>query len=252
MLIHLRSSMFVVGYLASTGIYGTLSLFLWVIPQRWRHRIIFSWTTFVVHWLRITCGVRYRVHGRENIRHKPGKPFVVLAKHQSTWETLYLQNLFYPASTILKKELLQLPFFGWGLRALHPIPIDRSNPRDALRQVKTQGVARLKENCNLLLFPEGTRTKPGERGKYTRSGADIACEAGAPVVPVAVNAGRCWPPGTFLKHPGEIQVVVGKAIETKGRSSREIILEVEDWIEKQMTVIDSNEENVSPPHGPTS
>jgi 1-acyl-sn-glycerol-3-phosphate acyltransferase len=235
LMLHLRSSIFVLGYLAATGVYGTLALFLWILPSRWRHRIIISWTTVVVYWLRLTCGVRFQLHGRENIQlDKDKRPFVVLSKHQSTWETLYLQNLFYPASTILKKELLRIPFFGWGLRALNPIGIDRSNPRDALRQVKAQGIARLSAGFNVLLFPEGTRIKAGERGKYARSGADIACDAGVAVVPVAVNAGYCWPPGSFLKYPGTIQVVVGSAIETHGRSSREIMQEAETWIEDQM------------------
>ncbi len=239
-MLHLRSALFVLGYLAATGIYGTLALFLWVVPQKWRHRIIISWTILVVYWLRITCGVRFQLHGRENIENdKPRQPFVILSKHQSTWETLYLQNLFYPTSTILKKELLRLPFFGWGLRALNPIGIDRSNPRDALRQVKAQGVARLKDNINVLLFPEGTRMKPGERGKYARSGADIACEAGVDVIPVAVNAGRCWPSGTFLKYPGVIQVSVGAAIATEGRTSREVMQKVETWIESEMEKLDS-------------
>lgn len=237
MLLHLRSSLFVVGYLLATGLYGTLSLFLWAIPERWRHRVIISWTVFAVVWLRLTCGVRYRVHGRENIP-RDGQPVVILSKHQSTWETLFLQNLFFPASTILKKELLNIPFFGWGLRALHPVGIDRDNPRDALRQVKSQGVARIKAGYNLLLFPEGTRMPPGERGKYARSGADIACEAGVPVIPVAVNAGRYWRPGTFIKYPGEIHVVVGPPIDSHECNSRELTREAEAWIEGQMTLIE--------------
>lgn len=235
-MLYLRSCLFSVGYIAATGLYGTLSLFLWLLPKRWRHRLIISWTVFVVHWLRLTCGVRYKVEGREHVQ--AHSPVVVLSKHQSTWETLFLQVLFYPASTILKKELLSIPFFGWGLRGLNPIAIDRSNPRDALRQVKQQGVKRLAEGYNLLLFPEGTRMKPGERGKYARSGADIACEAGVPIVPVAVNAGRYWQPGRLEKCPGEIQVIVGEPIETAGRNSRNLTQEVEHWIEAQMSRIE--------------
>lgn len=235
-MLYLRSGLFNLGYVVATGLYGTLSLFLRLIPKSWRHRLIISWTEFVVYWLRITCGVRYTVIGREHV--KSHAPVVVLSKHQSTWETLFLQMLFYPTSTILKQELLKIPFFGWGLRALNPIAIDRSNPRDALRQVKLQGVQRLSEGFNLLLFPEGTRMKPGERGKYARSGADIACEANVAIVPVAVNAGRYWQPGRFIKQPGEIQVIVGKPIETAGRNSRELTQEVEQWIETQMARID--------------
>jgi 1-acyl-sn-glycerol-3-phosphate acyltransferase len=237
MLLRLRSLLFLIGYLTATGVYGTLSLFLWAVPSRVRHRIIISWTMLVIRWLRLTCGVRYRLEGREHLQ-AVSQPSVVLSKHQSTWETLYLQNLFFPASTILKKELLSIPFFGWGLRGLQPVGIDRSNPRDALRQVKVQGVQRLQSGYNLLLFPEGTRIKPGQRGKYARSGADIAVEVGAPVIPVAVNAGRFWTPGEFIKRPGTIDVVIGEPIDTTGQTSREVIQQVEDWIEAQMARID--------------
>ena len=237
-MLHLRSWLFTAGYIVATGTYGTLSLFLWIVPRTWRHRIIITWTYIVVRWLRLTCGVRYQVHGLEHI-HELKRPAVILSKHQSTWETLYLQNLFYPSSTILKKELLRIPFFGWGLRALNPIGIDRSNPRDALRQVKLQGAERIRDGYNLLLLPEGTRMKPGTRGKYARSGAEIALETGAPVIPIAVNAGRCWPSGSHVKHPGLVQVVIGEPMDAAGRTSRELTLAVEDWIETQMARIES-------------
>jgi 1-acyl-sn-glycerol-3-phosphate acyltransferase len=239
MLLRLRSMLFLLGYFAVTGLYGTLALFLWVLPRHWQHRIIISWTTVVIYWLRITCGVKWQVHGREHLAAcRDRGPLVVLSKHQSTWETLFLQNLFYPTSTILKKELLQIPFFGWGLRALNPIGIDRSNPREALRQVKNEGLQRLQNGGNLLLFPEGTRTRSGERGKYARSGAEIACAAKAPVIPVAVNAGRYWPPGSYLKCPGTVQVVIGEPIDSSGRTSRDLMQSAEEWIEARMMEID--------------
>ena len=181
--------------------------------------------------------MRYEVVGREHIP-KSSSSFVVLSKHQSTWETFYLQALFFPSATILKRELLRIPFFGWGLRLLRPIPIDRSNPRQALRQVKEGGLIRLQQGLNLILFPEGTRMPPGESGKYARSGADIAREADVSIIPVAVNAGRCWPSGQWVKKPGLVTVSIGAPITPNDRDSRDLILEVEQWIEGQLKSIE--------------
>ena len=233
----LRTMLFTSAYCLATIFYGVLSILLWLLPAKVRQKIILTWTRFIVFWLRLTCGVRHRVEGAENMQNL-SQPVVVLAKHQSTWETIFLQNLFSPASTILKRELLSIPFFGWGLRALSPIAIDRSNPREALRSVKSEGIQRLEQGFNLILFPEGTRMKPGEKGKYARSGADIALSAGADIVPVAVNAGKCWPPGRYVKLPGQITVSVGAPISVQGKQSKQIMQEVEDWIENKMASFD--------------
>ncbi|WP_018278079.1 lysophospholipid acyltransferase family protein [Teredinibacter turnerae] len=227
---YFRSGLFSVLYFCTGMFFGSLSVLLLVLPIRLRHKIIMSWTFMAVQMLRFICGVKYELIGREHLQNRQG-PVVILAKHQSTWETLYLQNLFWPASTVLKKELLNIPFFGWGLRALVPIAIDRENPREALREVKVKGLKRLKHDYNLLLFPEGTRMKVGERGKYARSGADIAVESGVSIIPVAHNAGKFWPSGEFLKKPGTIKIVLGEPISPEGKTSKMLIQQVEDWIE---------------------
>jgi 1-acyl-sn-glycerol-3-phosphate acyltransferase len=233
MLTSLRSVIFAVGYFGLGLIYGFFALFIFYLPPMARHRILISWCWLIVLWLRLTCGVRYEIRGLENLRKTPG-PKIVLAKHQSTWETLALQYLCFPASTILKRELLKIPFFGWGLRCLQPIAIDRDNPRDALRQVKIQGVQHLALGLNLLLFPEGTRVAPGEHGKYARSGPEIAIESGASIIPVAVNAGYCWPAKSWKRYPGSVTVIFGEPIRPEGCTSRELINQVETWIENQM------------------
>ena len=244
MLTQLRSALFATGYISSGFLYGFFSLFIFYLPPLVRHRILISWCWLTVLWLRLICGVRFEIRGLENMHKTPG-PKVVLAKHQSTWETLALQSLCFPASTILKRELLKIPFFGWGLRCLQPIGIDRENPRDALRQVKTQGVRRLAANLNVLLFPEGTRVAPGERGKYARSGPEIAIEAGADIVPVAVNAGYCWPAKSWLRYSGLVTVVFGEPIAPSGRTSRELITEVEDWIETELARLGDGSDRAS-------
>jgi len=227
----IRSLIFGTGYFVFTIVYGSLSLPLFFFPARARHKITVSWTHLIIFWARICCGVKFRVIGMENIE-KRRWPVVVLSKHQSTWETLFLQGLFWPASTILKKELLSIPFFGWGLRALRPIAIDRKDTRTALREVKAQGKRRLEEGLNLIIFPEGTRIACGAKGKYARSGADIAVENNVSIIPIAHNAGSLWPSKRFIKQAGTITVVVGSEISPQGRDSRGLMSEVENWIEQ--------------------
>ncbi|MDZ7925093.1 MAG: lysophospholipid acyltransferase family protein [Marinagarivorans sp.] len=228
-----RTVLFVVLCFLLTVVYGCTSLLLGGFSQVTRHRIIISWCSLVIALARWICGIRYQVQGREHLKNLEG-PVVVMSKHQSTWETLYLQILFFPASTILKKSLLDLPFFGWGLRGLRPIAIDRSNPRDALRQVRIGGEQGIKDNLNILIFPEGTRMLPGERGKYARSGADIAIASNVKVIPIAMNAGECWLGDNKLRLPGLVTVHIGAPIESANKTSRELTEEVEAWIESAM------------------
>ena len=234
-----RSTFFSIGYFLSGIFYGTASLLFWLLPRLTRHRLIISWTYFGIFWLRLTCGIRHELHDKENLDTVAG-PIIVLAKHQSTWETLYLQGLLFPAVTVLKKELLNIPFFGWGLRALLPIAIDRTNPRDALKQVREKGLQRLRQGYNLVLFPEGTRSAPGERKKYARGGAEIAVHSGVPIIPVALNSGHFWRRGKFAKRAGTIQVYIGEPIYPNGKNSRELIAEVEAWIEAKVLEIEAS------------
>lgn len=229
----IRASIFVILSFILTVIYGLTSLLLGALPQVTRHRIIISWCRLVVALARWICGVHYNIVGKEYLDQLSG-PAVIMSKHQSTWETLYLQILFFPAATILKKQLLDIPFFGWGLRSLRPIAIDRDNPREALRQVKTGGLQSIESGLNIIIFPEGTRMKAGERGKYARSGAEIAITAGVPVIPVALNAGLYWPNGEFKKYPGTIELIIGEPMTSEGKTSRELTASVEQWIESTM------------------
>jgi 1-acyl-sn-glycerol-3-phosphate acyltransferase len=194
-----------------------------------------SWTFINIYSVRFLCGVKFERQG-----HLPdlSRNYVVMSKHQCAWETFYLQMLFPPLSTILKKELLKMPFFGWGLAALKPVAVDRSNPLQALRQVKAQGIERIKEGRNLLVFPEGTRMAVGESGKYARSGAEIAVATNTPVIPVAHNAGTCWINKKFTKIPGTITVVIGEPISSEGKTSKQLTAEVEAWINAEQARIE--------------
>lgn len=228
-----RSTLFAVLYNLSGALYGILAVILLPLPLIKRHKIIIGWTKVATWLARVLCGIRYQVVGAENIPVR-GDPAIIMSKHQSTWETLALQHLMWPASTVLKRELLRIPFFGWGLAALYPIAIDRSNPRVALKEVKEKSIKHLNDGYNVLLFPEGTRVEVGTKGKYARSGADIAVATGKRIVPVAVNSGNFWPTKQFKKIPGCITVVVGKPIDPQGKTSKALIEEVESWIESNI------------------
>jgi 1-acyl-sn-glycerol-3-phosphate acyltransferase len=227
----LRSSLFLLVQSLTAGLFGFLSLFLFFLPPVRRNRLIASWAHFMMWLARLLVGIRYKVTGLE---HLPAGPAVILAKHQSAWETIAFQVIFPPVCFVLKRELLRIPFFGWGLAMTSPIAIDRGAGREALKQIEAQGKARLAAGLWVVTFPEGTRIAPGQKGNYQIGGAWLAAKAGAPVVPVAHNAGRFWGKQAFLKHPGEIQVVIGPAIATVGRKPTEVNAEVEAWIEAEM------------------
>ncbi|GAB3110905.1 1-acyl-sn-glycerol-3-phosphate acyltransferase [Aestuariicella hydrocarbonica] len=213
-------------------VFGVIGIVMPLTPYRFRSRFFISFNRVMLWALKHICGVTCRVRGMENL--PQGQPFVIMAKHQSTWEAIFFQWFFHPTSIILKKELLKIPFFGWGLAQCRPIAIDRSNPKEALKKVKTYGQKRLDEGNNVLVFPEGTRTPVGKAGNYARSGADIAINASAPLIPVAHNAGVYWPMKKWLKNPGTIEVVIGAAIATEGRTSKVVTAEAKDWIEAEV------------------
>lgn len=233
----LRSLIFYLVLLSGAIFFGVLGVFLIPLPYRFRSQFFLTFNRLVLLALRVFCGIKHEITGQENI--PKDQPVVVLAKHQSTWETMFLQLHFHPISTILKRELLRIPCFGWGLALLRPIPIDRSNPRQALKKVKELGLKRLASGNSVLVFPEGTRTAVGEVGSYARSGADIALNAKVSILPVAHNAGVYWPMDTLVKRPGTIRVSIGKAINTEGKNSKQLTEEAKSWIETEIAAMES-------------
>lgn len=227
----LRSALFFVLKAVFTVPFVLCVLPLFFLPPLPRYRVIALWGRVVIWLARVILGIRFRVEG---IEHLPAEPSVVLSKHQSAWETIAFQQIFPPLSFVLKKNLLYIPFFGWGLALFSPIAIDRGAGREAMKQIEQQGKERLKAGFWVLVFPEGTRVAPGEKGNYQVGGAWLAAKAGVPVVPVAHNAGRCWPKNAFVKHPGEITVVIGPPIPTAGRKATQVLAETEAWIENTM------------------
>ncbi len=236
MLVALRSTLFAVFQLLITPVFAIIALLTFPLPAQMRYRIITVWTHWVMWASRVICGIRYRVIGAENI---PKKPCIILAKHQSAWETMGFQLIFPPQVWVLKRELLRVPFFGWGLAMLSPIAIDRSSRRQALQQLVDQGRERLAAGFCIVIFPEGTRIAPGKRGKYRAGGARLALQTGTPVLPVAHNAGLCWGKNAFMKYPGMVTVSIGPLIQPGTDTAEALAKRVEDWIENEMLHLDS-------------
>lgn len=217
----LRTIVFYILLASSSLIWCTISVFIApLLPFRARYRFINqAWCRCAVWLTKVFVGIRYEVKGLEYI---PQQPCVILANHQSTWETFYLSALFEPLSQVIKRELLYVPFFGWAMAMLKPIAIDRSNPKAALKQLAKQGDECLKQGCWVLVFPEGTRLPPGQLGKFSRGGASLAVNANLPVLPIAHNAGEFWPKEGWSKKPGTIQVVIGPLMHAEGTGPRAI------------------------------
>lgn len=226
----IRTCIFYLGFFSSlivcTFFCLTIGLFL---PLHKRYKYFLFWNKFIIAWLTFSCGVKISISGQENT---PNHPVVILSNHQSPWETIFLYQFFSPVSAILKKELLNIPLFGWSLALLKPIAIDRKRKLTARQAILEQGKSRLEQNISILIFPEGTRVNVDQNKKYQSGGAVLAIEAGAKVLPVSHNAGYFWPSGKFLKYPGTIKVNIGKPIETAGRSARELTEQVESWIKQ--------------------
>lgn len=228
------SFLFSIIMIVLTIIYGALCSLFFKLPDL-ACKLGRQYGYLVIHSAKYVCGINYKIIGAENI--PQDNRFIIFSKHQSTWETLFLLFYFPNMSIILKKELLSIPFFGWGLRAIRPIAIDRSAGRAAIAELNEQGALRLQQGLCILCFPEGTRKSPGEIPDYKVGGAMLASKTAAPILPIALNSGECWPKRGFLKKPGCISVIISPTIETEGKKTSIILQEAQDEIEGKMNQI---------------
>ena len=204
-----------------------------------RYAIAQKWLKLSVDAARVIMGIRYAVQGQENLPVGETSPAILLVKHQSTYETFLMPAIMpHPLAYVFKKELLYVPFFGWSIGSLDMIHIDRSQRAKAFAKVVEQGKALLDRGVWVIMFPEGTRIPRGERGSYKSGGTRLAIATGAPVIPVAVTSAKCWPRKAFIKHPGVVDVSIGKPIPSVGRDADELMREVETWIEAEMHRLD--------------
>lgn len=233
-MVFLRSSLFMLAMLITTPLIVLALLCVFWLPSRQRRLFVMPWVRLVMWFIAQLLGIRTRLLGARNI---PATPCVILCKHQSAWETFALQTIFPLTAFVYKRELHWLPFFGWGIKLMPFVAIDRAAGKAALNQVAERGKQRLAAGYSVVIFPEGTRLAPGQHRRFKIGGAWLAVAAGVPVVPVALDSGECWPRNAFLKHPGTVTVSIGPAIDPAGKSAEEVNAAAERWVEAEMRKI---------------
>jgi len=231
-MIRLRSLLFYLLMALATIVFVVIGIVILPLNFPLRFRIMSRWAVFNFWTLKHVCGLNHVIEGLENI---PKGPAIIMCKHQSAWETLALQIHFPAQVWILKRELLWIPIYGWGLASMQPIAINRAAGMRALKQIVNDGKRRLQRGLWVVIFPEGTRTAPGERRKYQAGGGLLAAKSGYPIVPVAHNAGSYWPKNSLGKWPGTIRMVVGPVISPVGKTAEQITHETEEWIESTVS-----------------
>jgi 1-acyl-sn-glycerol-3-phosphate acyltransferase len=233
-----RSLAFALMQIVVTPIWACVALLTFPLSARLRYRIITTWSRLMIRGAKVICGVRYRVLGFENV---PREPCIIISKHESAWETLAFQAIFPQQVWVVKRELLWIPFFGWGLAMLSPIAIDRGAGHRALKQMLEQGRDRLRRGFCIVVFPEGTRVAPGETGVYQIGGAWLAAKTGAPIVPVALDAGDYWAKNALIKRPGLITVSIGPLFRAEGEKPAALMQNIAAWIEKETRRLHAHE-----------
>lgn len=227
----LRNILFYFGIILATTLITFIGLAFFFLPYRCRYWIITRWSHFFIFWAKVTCGLTFKIEGKENL---PKQNALVFSNHQSAYETILMQVVLPPQSWILKKELLYIPIWGWGLWLIEPIAINRKES-NSIRALLKKGKEKLQASRYVIIFPEGTRVPPGEEKRFTRSGAALASASGYPVVLIAHNAGLFWPKGFFIKKPGVVRFVIGPTIDTKDKTTQEINEISETWIKSKVS-----------------
>ena len=229
-MLFIRSLLYFIGSVISALVIGPIAFLLFFMPINLRYKLISQWAKFNIWSLGTICNLKINVIGKENI---PDKPCIIISNHQSTCETLAFQTIFKHQTWVLKESLLWIPVFGWGLALLAPVVIDRGDKLAAIKKVMKQGADRIKKGINVIIFPEGTRQPFGKLGDYQNGGMAIAKKANCDIIPVYHNAGKFWPKGKFVKHPGVINIVIGKPIDPENKKTSTLTKEVKDWTEAQ-------------------
>jgi len=223
-----RSTLFWITFLPMVLLLASLLSASFFLPLAFRIGIVNFWIDYSLGCLRLFCGLDYEIEGLENV---PDQGFIVMSKHSSTWETIALQKLFTrPLVWVVKRELTWIPFFGWGLRVMDSIALNRGTGRKAINQLVRESKILMDEGRILMLFPEGTRVPPGQRKPFKIGGAVVSQQTGYAVLPVAHNAGEFWPRHSWIKWPGTIRVVIGRPIPPQDKTPEQIATSVGEWI----------------------
>ncbi|MEM7377410.1 MAG: lysophospholipid acyltransferase family protein [Pseudomonadota bacterium] len=224
----LRSLLFTLVFFAWTVVFCFVMVASFLVPLIWRYQIVRVYITGTLLSLKYICGLTYRTQGLENV---PTEPSIIFSKHQSTFENFVLIDALPNSAYIAKRELLYVPFFGWGMAALKYITIDRAKGKKAIQQIIDQAKVRFAMGLWVTIYPEGTRLKPGEKVEYKAGGALLAAATGRKIVMVAHNSGEFWPRRSFLKWPGTVDFVFSPPYASEGKSASTIRTETQAWME---------------------
>jgi 1-acyl-sn-glycerol-3-phosphate acyltransferase len=222
-----RSLLFNLLFYVTTTLFVVLGSPLLLAPRQWAMAALRVHSRFELWLLRVICGTKFEVRGRE---HLPDGPCLVASKHQSAWETFALIPLFRDPALLMKRELFWIPFHGWFSKKFEMIPVDRDKGPAALRRMLREAKKRIEAGREIIIFPEGTRRPPGAPPSY-KTGIVLLYEAlGVPCVPVALNSGLFWPRRTLTRRPGTIIVEILPPIPP-GLPKKEFLERLEATIE---------------------
>ena len=239
-----RSFIFNVAFIGTTALISLLGTLLVPAPPRIMRKVQTLWGRVVFWLLKVIVGTDYQVRGRENF---PSQPAIFVCKHQSAWDTLIFFLLNTNTVYVVKEELLKIPFFGWLVRRAGSISVDRKAGLSALKSLIADTQARLDEGLNVVIFPEGTRSKVGEVGTYHPGVAALYKNVDAPMHMVALNSGVFWSRRSFLKRRGTVLFEMLPQVP-KGMDRRTFMDHIKTEIEGHSRALENES---SPPTSPT-
>jgi len=233
MILWLRSLAFNVCMFSWITILIAFSWTLIPFPRMVMQRMFRVWSKIALWLMRVTAGIDARFVGLEKI---PPGPLLVAAKHQSIWDTFIMYVFLNDPQYVLKQELMRIPFWGWSARKSEHVPVDRDAGAKALRDMVDACVDRLEKGRQVIIFPQGTRTAPGEQQRYHPGVMAIyqKLPEGVPVLPIALNSGVYWGRRKFAVKPGTITLEVLDPIPG-GLPRKAFMQQLEDNIEAAST-----------------
>ncbi len=235
-IIILRSIFFNISFILWSVVFSLSALFVIALPSSCTVKIAQIWSKFSLILLKYICNIDYHITGTENL--PKDKHYIIASKHQSAWETVTFQALFYPSIFLFKKEILYIPFFGLAVYKSGSIPVNRGHGNKKMIMDLIKAFNKKLANKNIIIFPEGTRTLPNSTPDY-KSGLSLITKGvkGGIVIPVAINSGKYWPKKSFIKYPGIIEVHILPPIITGEMSASEFQEKLVNSIEDEMKKI---------------
>jgi 1-acyl-sn-glycerol-3-phosphate acyltransferase len=230
----LRAILFNIAFFGITALWVILGVPCLLLGRKIYHPYIMGWFGTVALLERTILGLNYRLIGTENL---PPAPYIVAMNHQSAWETLKLFKLFPHAAIVMKKELTEIPFWGRFAKATDPLPLDRSAGKEALNGLIDYAKRTvIDQQRPIVIFPQGTRVRVGEKKPYKAGIAKIYEALQLPIVPVAHNAGVFWPKNSFFKRGGIVTVQILPPIAI-GLTASNAMAQIEQTLETQSTIL---------------